>query len=543
MYIITWHGTFVALQPGENALIQATFGINSNGIRPLPILVEIDELCASSETYFPALDLPHLLSHPTAFEEATMIVANGSRHVHFVKDDLYWAAEPSGNLIRNREEAGVWETFFLVTDIEFRVLSKLFSNDWVDDDEQFIPAGEMKLTAGFLIFIKGLEIKLDAFLAASCTSAIPTFTTSSERGFDAKKQIILRGYVDNPLIISLPDAYSRDMRNAKLEVHRGNFHSALRLFEEMETIHGDGRELQFYQGYARRGSSPPVSSYDGILWRKPFTWEQDWLNYILPDLPLIDPGEHVEGLSNRQIIIVDGDITEEKSRFYYEAYKGGCQIMLVHLSDEDFRDDHQVYRWCKSVFRNYYSPILHNGNRNRQKVSYFALGYKSGFSDGSSPLDLRCRNYTWSFAGDPNKSTRLPMLKAMRAVGGGYEHLTSGFDSGDALGVDTYRDMMRRSLFVPCPAGWISLDSFRVYEALEAGCIPIVERRPNFNYFAEAFGQCPFPVILDWEDVIPLIRDLQEQKLTHKLLEDCSVWWSRYKSQIRERFKNEVTAL
>jgi len=41
------------------------------------------------------------------------------------------------------------------------------------------------------------------------------------------------------------------------------------------------------------------------------------------------------------------------------------------------------------------------------------------------------------------------------------------------LDVPSYRALMNQSKYVLCPIGHCNIDSFRVYEALEAGAIPI----------------------------------------------------------------------
>jgi hypothetical protein len=91
------------------------------------------------------------------------------------------------------------------------------------------------------------------------------------------------------------------------------------------------------------------------------------------------------------------------------------------------------------------------------------------------------------------------MLSAMSSVEGGHVHGTSALnprsltpeqrEAADApLNIEDYAQLLSETIFAPCPAGWENLDSFRVCEALEAGCIPIVERRPFYDYFRHLFG-------------------------------------------------------
>jgi hypothetical protein len=319
------------------------------------------------------------------------------------------------------------------------------------------------------------------------------------------------------------------MRTALFEFQLGNFSRSIELFDEIKSKLGASPDLTFYRRRALDRVKPKAAKSTAILWRGNNEWESDWLSRILPGLPTVDPNRPVEEAAGRTVVVIDNFIAGGRADFYRRAYEAGCRIVLFHLSDERFKDDHSIYRWCHTVFRNYYSPIL----QRQTNVFFFALGYKSGFAVDKPHVPIESRRYSWSFAGDPNKSTRLAMLTAMRSLGGGIEHLTSNFASPDALDISRYREMMSRSLFVPCPMGWVNLDSFRVYEALEAGCIPIVERRSEFDYFTEAFGPCPFPSVRSWNEAVGIVNDIRQRQLTEQLLLECHLWWTKYKSDLK----------
>jgi hypothetical protein len=114
--------------------------------------------------------------------------------------------------------------------------------------------------------------------------------------------------------------------------------------------------------------------------------------------------------------------------------------------------------------------------------------------------------------------------------------LTSGFHAADNLPVERYRQIMDDSIFVPCPAGNAVVESFRVWEALEAGCIPIVERRGNFDYFATAFGPHPLPIVGTWQEAPELLRRLQADKSWLRVGSACAAWWEATQRRVKERF-------
>jgi hypothetical protein len=236
------------------------------------------------------------------------------------------------------------------------------------------------------------------------------------------------------------------------------------------------------------------------------------------------------------MIVVDNRLAKRKTSYYRRACEAGSRVVLIHLADEQYSDDMENYKWCDAVFRNYYSPLVAGTRR----VQTFALGYKSGFVTNKPPLPFADRTFVWSFAGDASKSTRPAMLTALRQIAGGQEHLTTGFNTADALPIGEYRQLMDDSVFVPCPTGNVNLDSFRVYEALEAGCVPIVERRTGYDYFSELYGCHPFPSVLDWNEAASLIRHLCRHNAVQHLMDACQVWWAAYKRALSAKIRDAV---
>ena len=228
------------------------------------------------------------------------------------------------------------------------------------------------------------------------------------------------------------------------------------------------------------------------------------------------------------MIVVDNRIVPEKAFYYREAFEAGCRIILVHLSDEAFVDDTGLYKYCNGVVRNYYSEILAGDAR----VHFIPLGCKAGFSgSGAAQKSAGARKYMWSFAGDAKKSTRAEMLKAMSGIADGCTHLTEGFGSADALATPAYRALLDESVFVPSPCGWSNLESFRTWEALEAGCIPIVETRPGFDYYTALMGAHPMPGFATWDEAAAFIRKLSLEEI-EVLRVRCAAWWQDRKPMI-----------
>ncbi|CAI3957711.1 hypothetical protein [Commensalibacter papalotli (ex Botero et al. 2024)] len=266
-------------------------------------------------------------------------------------------------------------------------------------------------------------------------------------------------------------------------------------------------------------------------------FETEWLQEIIP---FLDKYEHLEinnasTIKNKNLIIIDSLINEQKLDFYKTLYYNNNNILLVHLSDEAFKDEYRCYEYCNTVWRNLWNPIL----ASYKNVNFFPLGYKAGFKRDINNIKTKHKKYTWFFAGDIKKTNRQIMYDNMKNIDGGYYHLTSYFNSVDALGVKEYREYMENSIFIPCPAGFVHLDSFRIYESLEAGCIPIVENGRGLNCFTPYLGKNPIPFIDNWNNVHKLIKNIIDEGKVEQLMQECSEWWNNYKINISNKIKED----
>lgn len=113
------------------------------------------------------------------------------------------------------------------------------------------------------------------------------------------------------------------------------------------------------------------------------------------------------------------------------------------------------------------------------------------------------RDIAVHFRGQENHGRRTDAVAAIRALGPmGYVcETTDGFTQG--IPRDEYLEELARSEFVICPAGVAMPSSFRVFEALEAGAIPIVDtRNPAGVDMADYWRHYPLgmPWVSEWAD-------------------------------------------
>ncbi len=273
-----------------------------------------------------------------------------------------------------------------------------------------------------------------------------------------------------------------------------------------------------------------------IAWRQgQHIWEGDWLRLILRSVQIRDLEPCIE-VEPGFLICVDNQLTVEKGLEYKRLFELGNRICLVHLSDEHFSDDLSAYQWCSIVIRNYWSPLLSG----LSGVTFFPLGYRSGFSREDPIKPAASRMHTWGFAGDTGKSTRRSMVESLQGYRPGRLHVTEGFNGKNTMDVAEYRSFMDDCIFAPCPSGSVNLDSFRVYEALEAGCIPIVERREGFDYFTALLGTHPMITIDTWSDAPAKIEDVIGRDDVERIQSSCGEWWRHYKMNLSRKIGHDI---
>lgn len=274
-------------------------------------------------------------------------------------------------------------------------------------------------------------------------------------------------------------------------------------------------------------------------------WETDWVREILSESNVtfreVFDGDYKTVLDHS--VIVTSFPERAKYKQYYQAFREkGYKFGIIHLSDEAYEHPIDFYAGAKFVLRNYW-----HRNFTQKNVFFFPLGYKEHFwreypKDKPVP-SVRNRKYAWSFAGQIDKSTRKAMYLNMKKIPNHYVHTIEHFGAPSMLAAEQYRDLLLNTMFVPCPRGNINLDSFRLSEALECGCIPIVEKSPE-DYFANFFGSYPFLAVNDWKEAPAIVKQLLRDPVRLEALQNrCYNWWIDYKKALKKEVAGLIESL
>lgn len=265
--------------------------------------------------------------------------------------------------------------------------------------------------------------------------------------------------------------------------------------------------------------------------------ERHWIEWLLGDVVtkvIIDPDHHAHG--GDVIQVVSGNSTPYRHRhaFFEACRKASHNLTLWHVGDEWLSGGYDTYRYFDRVIKNH-------GSRLAMAPGIFTapLGYPNGGGETQPLPGLADRPHVWSFAGSV-KASRADMIRGLERVPGGLVHDTA---HDGHLNREQYQALMRRSVFVPSPMGNVFIETWRTYEALEHGCIPIVERRATLDYYRMILGDDPMPRVSSWRAAPALIEALTRDPAALEVLRArVSGWWSEHKQEVRDglaRFMQE----
>lgn len=155
--------------------------------------------------------------------------------------------------------------------------------------------------------------------------------------------------------------------------------------------------------------------------------------------------------------------------------------------------------------------------------------------------ELPEKTLDWYFSGQITHSRREECAEQLREISNGVLIETKGFTQG--VPHEEYYKCMSEAKIAPCPSGPITVDSFRLFEALELGCIPIADTQTSNEDWA-GFWEWLFeePVLFieikDWTSLPGYIKDLKKQ---YPMMNNrVQAFWMRYKRKLHKKLMNDL---
>ena len=165
------------------------------------------------------------------------------------------------------------------------------------------------------------------------------------------------------------------------------------------------------------------------------------------------------------------------------------------------------------------------------------LGYTPHTRPALDALGLPLTKSGWVLSGQNTNVRRKQAFTALEQIDPSRIHPSPTFAGGHAP-ADFIRQLWEVE-WAPCPAGNVRADSFRMWEALECGTVPIVDATSpvgDRNVWPDTIGDSPIPVIEDWSTVGDILSDPAP-------MAETGVWYARYKRDLVKTLLDDWAAL
>ena len=257
-------------------------------------------------------------------------------------------------------------------------------------------------------------------------------------------------------------------------------------------------------------------------------WIYELLEYVKFDEIDSLTDFHIE----EKIIIVDSELPN-KQEFYSKIFKKFKNLYLIHLGDEGGREyNESFYSNFNHIFRTFHL----NKFSSNKKVSSIPIGYKSGVK---KKIENSNRKYLWSFMGTIHGASRFDLIYQNKDVIPNFINITKKFGGENSLSSQEYCNVLNNCIFSLVPHGYIHPETYRLYESLECGSIPIIEN--PYNFFNNFLPNNPFYSISIWSEAKDIIEKICKDK---KKLDDVSAitnkWWTEYKKELKNKIYKEI---
>jgi GR25 family glycosyltransferase involved in LPS biosynthesis len=258
-------------------------------------------------------------------------------------------------------------------------------------------------------------------------------------------------------------------------------------------------------------------------------YEENWIQDIFDRQISLIPFNDFEFIPpNNSWFIVQRPYIELFSNYFNFLKKHNISFKVLHLSDEFSKDsiDFYTYSNCKAVVRNY----LRSDIPDLPYIITVPLGYH--YKGLSSKLFYE-RELIWSFHGT-DWFNRRNSLEKMYSLMPHHTNFTNTWNDPNQSSESNYLGTLANSKFCPILRG-NNIETFRLYEVLEIGTIPIYVRNQGDDKFWEVISKkLGLVELTSWENAIKFIKTLLSDTNRAEIYrQEIITCWNSWKSEIK----------
>ena len=287
--------------------------------------------------------------------------------------------------------------------------------------------------------------------------------------------------------------------------------------------------------------------------------ECSWLRSLLPAFRLSE-WEVSQGLSadvvrrDQPCVLVESGIQllerhvddrrlktlQHQRRQRLDQLAGAPHLLLLHISDEEGTDAERLYPMLPpqcTIWRNFSHPRL---EALHSRLRHFPIGPRGEFLEPSTLAQASQRPWPWAFMGTLWRSGSRTVATSLflHALPNGQFYGGSRFGQGVPL--TEYRQTLANSVFALCPEGDRHFDTFRLYESLQMGCLPLVVERQH-QAVALLGPTFPMPIFEDWRAALAFAQaHLSDPARLNQHQARIGHWWEGLKTQCIEAMRRDL---
>jgi hypothetical protein len=278
-------------------------------------------------------------------------------------------------------------------------------------------------------------------------------------------------------------------------------------------------------------------------------YECSWLQELFGEnysLEIQEIGPEDTPPMDEPIVVVMRPYTRVWAELLESWDKKGAKYYILHLSDEHAQDNIAMYHSpnCLGVVRNYIREDLEGL---AEKVAVIPLGYHWSKRTGIEDPELQTprlpfRELVWSFHGT-DWNGRSESMKNLQLLQPNKLQWFKEWNDAQMLGKQEYLDILMNSRFVPVPGGQ-NPETYRFYEALECGCVPVYVRQDGDDGFLNKQVRrfLPLPDFPTWDHATAFIYELSNnvqalEGFRSTCLNGWKAWKEESKRDVRRIFK------
>jgi len=286
-------------------------------------------------------------------------------------------------------------------------------------------------------------------------------------------------------------------------------------------------------------------------------FEQAWLQALLQPLQLrlidADPGAALQRRDPHQpLVLVESGLLRLESQVAADRLQRQRQQraqrlqqlqpdLLIHISDEEGFDGDSFYGELPAslpVWRNFHHPRL---AALHPRLSHFPIGPRVEFLEPGPLRRAADRSWPWAFMGTLWRSGNRTLAASLFLRGMPQGQFHGGRRFGQGVPLDAYKGTLADSVFALCPEGDRHFDTFRLYESLQLGCLPLVVERQQ-QAVSLLGPDFPLPIFADWPAALAFVQRHWDQRTSlNSLQQAVGAWWIQTKQQLSAAMRRDLS--